>query len=91
MNQRKKRTVRRLSSNLTGKLGPKTQALAIRQVRQWIIELPPGDSICLKCESARPDKQFHVWKKWFMRHEDSKWEASDEHKSFFFYKSMLVE
>lgn len=91
MNQRKKRIVRRLSLNLTGKFGPKTQALAIRQVRQWMLELPPGDSICLRCESALPDKQFRVWKKWFTYHEDSKWEISDEHKSFFFYKSMLVE
>jgi hypothetical protein len=91
MNRRKNKRVRQMDSSLTGKFGPRTQALAIRQVRQWIIELPPGDSICLKCECALPDKQFQVWKKWFMRHEDSKWEISDEHKSFFFYKSSLVE
>jgi hypothetical protein len=48
--------------------------------------LPPGDSICLRCECAAPEKQFRVWKQWFERHEDPRWEISEEHKSFFFYK-----
>jgi len=91
MNQRKKRSVSRLNSNLTGRFGPKTQAIAIRQVRQWVKDLPPGDSICMRCESALPDKQFRVWKKWFTKHEDVKWEISEEHKSFFFYKPSFVE
>jgi hypothetical protein len=76
---------------LTGRFGPKTQAIAIRQVRQWIKELPEGDSMCLRCESALPDKQFEVWKKWFLKHEDNRWEISDEYKSFFFYKPRFVE
>jgi len=76
---------------LTGKFGPKTQAVAIRQVRQWMKELPEGDSMCLRCESALPDKQFEVWKKWFLKHEDNRWEISDEYKSFFFYKPRFVE
>jgi len=76
---------------LTGRVGPKTQAVAIRQVRQWMKELPEGDSMCLRCESALPDKQFEVWKKWFLKHEDNRWEISDEYKSFFFYKPRFVE
>jgi hypothetical protein len=76
---------------LTGRFGPKTQAIAIRQVRQWMKELPEGDSMCLRCESALPDKQFEVWKKWFLKHEDNRWEISDEYKSFFFYKPRFVE
>lgn len=52
-------------------------------------ELPEGDSICMRCESAVPDKQFRVWKKWFTKHEDVRWEISEEHKSFFFYKSRV--
>ncbi len=91
MTQRKKKSVSRLNSSLTGRFGPKTQAIAIRQVRQWMKELPEGDSMCLRCESALPDKQFEVWKKWFLKHEDNRWEISDEHKSFFFYKSRFVE
>jgi hypothetical protein len=27
-----------------------------------------------------------VWKRWFEMHEDSNWEISEEHKSFFIYK-----
>lgn len=91
MTQRKKKSVSRLNSSLTGRFGPKTQAIAIRQVRQWMKELPEGDSMCLRCESALPDKQFEVWKKWFLKHEDNRWEISDEYKSFFFYKPRFVE
>ena len=91
MNQRKKKSVSRLSLNLTGKFGPKVQAIAIRQVRQWMIEIPGGDSICMRCESALPNKQFRVWKKWFKKHEDPAWDISDEHKSFFFYRTRGIE
>jgi hypothetical protein len=86
MQRRLTTRVRRLDSSLTGKFGPKTQAIAIRQIRQWLDEIPAGDSICLRCESTVPDKQFRVWKKWFRTHEDIDWEISEEHKSFFFYK-----
>jgi len=91
MNQRKKKSVSRLSSNLTGKFGSRTQAIAIRQVRQWVDELPAGDMIALRCESALPDKQFRVWKKWFAKHEDIRWEIKEEFKAFWFYKSSPIE
>lgn len=78
--------VRRLASSLTGKIGNRVQGIAIRQVRQWVSELPKGHSIALRCESALPEKQFRVWKKWFERREDIRWEINEEHKSFFFYK-----
>lgn len=86
MNRRSTTRVRRLDMSLTGKFGPKTQAIAIRQMRQWLDEIPAGDSICLRCESTLPDKQFRVWKKWFETHESIGWQISEEHKSFFFYK-----
>jgi hypothetical protein len=76
---------------LTGRCGFKTQALAIRYVRKWMNEIPVGDSITLRCESGVPEKQFAIWKKWFERHEDSRWEISDEHKAFFWYKSQAIE
>lgn len=80
-----------MSSNLTGKFGPKVQAIAIRQVRQWVKEIPEGDSICMRCECVLADKQFRVWKQWFKKHEDLRWNINDEHRSFFFYKSKIVE
>ena len=86
MDKRKNARVRHLDMSLTGKIGNGVQAIAIRQVRQWVSELPEGHSITLRCESALPEKQFRVWKKWFERHEDMCWEISKEHKSFFFYK-----
>jgi hypothetical protein len=63
----KRKNVRRLDSCLTGRHANRIQAIGIQQVRQWMQELPPGDSITLRCESAKPDKQFRVWKKWFQR------------------------
>jgi len=45
----------------------------------------------LRCESAKPDKQFQVWKKWFQRKESVTWEANEEFKSFFYYKPKLVK
>jgi len=87
MSQRKKRSVSRLSSSLTGKIGFRSQGIAIRQVREWMKTIPEGDSMYLRCESALPDKQFKIWKKWFIKHEDLNWEISDEEKSFFFYRS----
>ena len=82
----RKQRVRRLDMSLTGNFGPKTQAIAIRKVRQWLTEIPYGDSISLRCESTVSDKQFRVWRKWFEKHEDLNWEISKEHKAFFFYK-----
>ena len=76
---------------MTGKFGPKTQAIAIRQLRKWIQEIPAGDMISLRCESALPNKQFKVWSKWFEKHEDSSWEIREEYKSFWFYKSPSIE
>ena len=84
---KKNQRVRRLKAALTGKFGPNTQAIAIRKVRDWMKEIPVGDSITLRCESCLPDKQFKIWKKWFMKYEDNQWEISDEHKSFFFYRT----
>ena len=86
MNRRSTTRVRRLDMSLTGKFGLGPQLTAMRQVRQWVEEIPAGDSICLRCESAVPDKQFRVWKKWFEKREDVNWEISEEHQSFFFYK-----
>jgi hypothetical protein len=84
--RRRNTRARRLDMSLTGKMGIRLQIIAMRQVRQWIKELPVGHSITMRCESALPDKQFRAWKKWFERREDPNWEISEEHKSFFFYK-----
>jgi hypothetical protein len=86
MDERKNARVRQMDTSLTGKIGNGVQAIAIRQVRKWVDELPLGHSFTLRCESALPDKQFRVWKRWFEMHEDSNWEISEEHKSFFIYK-----
>jgi hypothetical protein len=77
--------------NLTGNAGNLFQAQAVRVLRQWEIEIPPGDSIVFFCECAKSDKQFKVWSRWFMRHENSKWEIIETNKSFFFYRSKVLE
>ena len=87
----KKRRVRRLDLSLTGKHANLVQGIGVYKLRDWVRELPPGDSIALRCESAKPDKQFQVWKKWFQRKESVTWEANEEFKSFFYYKPRLVK
>lgn len=87
MNRRKSRRVRRLDTNLTGKTGNVTQAIAIRLTRQMETWVPEGDSIAFRCESAKGEKQFRVWKRWFMRHESTNWKADEENKAFFFYRN----
>ncbi len=77
--------------NLTGRSGNLPQALAIRFLHDCISYIPRGDSLVLRCESALPDKQFRVWKRWFETHEDPAWEISEEYKSFFYYKKNSVE
>ena len=76
-----------MDSSLTGKEGNRTQAIAIRQVRKWAEEIPVGDSMTLRCESAVPEKQFRVWKKWFEKHEDPNWIANPKWKTLFFYRA----
>ena len=83
---KKNKRVQRLKLSLTGRFGPKSQAIAIRQVRDWMKEIPVGDSITLRCESCVPEKQYKIWKKWFLKNESNKWKINDEYKSFFFYR-----
>jgi hypothetical protein len=91
LNKRNKKSVRSLSASLTGQEGNKIQALAIRQVRHWVTDLPPGDSLCLRCESAVPDKQFKVWRRWFETHEDPRWRINPDLKSFYIYRPSTLE
>lgn len=91
MRQRKKKSVKKLNSFLTGKVGLKAHKIGIKVLRQWTKEHPPWHSIVLKCESALPQKQFDVWSKWFKRREDSHWEFIEKDKSFFFFQSPTIE
>lgn len=90
-NKRKRKAACRLNYRLTGTFGFLVQGLAVRYLRQWAIELPPGDSISFCCESALPEKQFRIWQRWFQLHEDPAWQISKEYKSFFFYKSKGIK
>ncbi|NBU70243.1 MAG: hypothetical protein EBS53_02135 [Bacteroidetes bacterium] len=89
LKRRRNSRVRRLDSSLTGKIGNRVQAIAVRQLRQWVAEHPVGDSLSFRCASAEADKQLRVWKKWFEKHELNGWEVNEELKSFFFYKSSV--
>jgi hypothetical protein len=87
----KRKNVRRLDSCLTGRHANLVQGIGVYKLRDWVRELPPGDSIAMRCESAKPDKQFQIWKKWLQRKESVTWEANEEFKSFFYYKPKLVK
>ena len=92
MKRRKNRRTRQLDGNLTGKAGNKIQVIAIRALHEWMALIPPGDSIVFRCESADPERQFRVWKKWILRHNwDLNPEIDEDLKSFFFYKPRDIE
>jgi hypothetical protein len=55
--------------------------------REWLELLEPGNVLVIECESALPDKQYQVWKKWFLKHEDKDWQFIDEVKQIYFYKT----
>lgn len=88
---RKNKRARKLASNMTGKDGNLTQAIAVRFLRDCETWIPEGDCIVFRCESIKSDKQLRVWKRWFSRHESSKWEVDEQNKEFFFYRSMVLE
>jgi hypothetical protein len=82
LSQRKNKRCKQLSLKLTGKHGPLTQAIAVRQLREWFKLIPKGDIIFFRCESFVPDKQFRVWKKWFKLHESEDWIINPTYKYF---------
>lgn len=82
LKQRKNKRCKQLASKLTGTYGPKTQAIAIRQLRDWFDFIPKGDIIFFRCESFVPDKQFRVWEKWFKLHESKDWIVNSTYKYF---------
>ena len=73
-----------MATSLTGKLGPKAQIAAFNQLHEWLDDIPYGDSVALRCDSANPEKQFQIWKKWFLKKSSKKWKINEEHKSFFY-------
>ena len=92
MNRRKNQRTRQLDGNLTGKVGNKVQAIAIRSLHDWLAYVPGGDSVVFRCESAFPAKQFKVWKKWILRHNHYlKPDIDEELRSFFFSKPREIE
>lgn len=92
MNRRKNRRTHQLDGNLTGKAGNKVQAIAIRCLHKWIDSVPGGDSVLFRCEAAKSEKQFRVWKKWILRHNNYlNPDIDEELKSFFFYKPKDIE
>ncbi len=76
----------KLRLSLTGKAGVKTHVIAIRQIRDWMKQIPIGDSIAIRCTSSVSDKQFKICKKWFLKHESKEWIINDKNKAFFFYR-----
>ena len=86
MRKRKNKRSKRLAKEMNGRFASRVQAFAVRQLREWILEHPTGDAMFFKCESVEAEKQFRVWKKWFLRNESKQWEILPEDLAFYFYK-----
>jgi len=76
---------------LTGKEAMKLQLIGVKILREWINLIPAGDSLAFRCDSAKKEKQFRIWKKWFQKNEDSNWIIKEDIKTFFYYKSIHIE
>ena len=83
-NKRKK--VKKLNNSHPKKRDVKALRIAVNAAKDWIKEIPDGDSLVFRAEGAKADQLFRIYKKWFATHEDIPWVISEEHKSFFFYK-----
>ena len=86
-NKRKK--VKKLNNSHPKKRDVKALRIAVNAAKDWIKEIPDGDSLVFRAEGAKADQLFRIYKKWFETHEDIPWVISEEHKSFFFYKKRL--
>ncbi|MGA0212269.1 MAG: hypothetical protein ACO3JH_04660 [Flavobacteriaceae bacterium] len=84
--RRSNRRVKKLQSQLTGKIGFRSMGIAIRQVRAWVKTMDSNTVLVLKCESVVADKQYKIWKNWFLKHEHTSWQFKDEDKELYFYK-----
>jgi hypothetical protein len=83
----KRKSVKQLDNNLTSLLGNKGHHLVIQQVRKWCDELPRGDMIVFRCESAEAEKQFRVWGRWLLTKEKNyRWVPNESFLSFYFNK-----
>ena len=91
LQEKKNKRARQLKFNLTGKDSNRIQAIGVRVLREWINVIPPGDSLAFRCDSAKKEKQFRVWKKWFTKNESSNWIIEEDLKTFFYYKPIHIE
>jgi hypothetical protein len=92
MRRCRRRRVLQFDQYLTGLGGNRGQAIAVRQLCTWLDVIPEGDMIVFICESAEPERQMRVWKKWILRHNADLLPSIDEEtKSFYIYKPMSLE
>ena len=92
MRRCRRRRVLQFDQHLTGLGGNRGQAIAVRQLCTWLDVIPEGDMIVFICESAEPERQMRVWKKWILRHNADLLPSIDEEtKSFYIYKPMSLE
>ena len=85
----KRKRVKKLNNSHPKKRDVKALRIAVNAAKDWIKEIPDGDSLVFRAEGAKADQLFRIYKKWFETHEDIPWVISEEHKSFFFYKKRL--
>ena len=85
----KRKRVKKLNNSHPKKRDVKALRIAVNAAKDWIKEIPDGDSLVFRAEGAKADQLFRIYKKWYATHEDISWVISEEHKSFFFYKKRL--
>ncbi len=85
---RKNKRVRQLNLSMTGREGPRTLAIGLRKVKEWLQEVEINDVICLRCASAKPEKQARMYYNWFSKHEDFVWNYDPKERSFMLMRKL---
>jgi hypothetical protein len=73
---------------MTGREGPRTLAIGLRKVKEWMQEVEINDVICLRCASAKPEKQARMYYNWFSKHEDFVWNYDSNERSFMLMRKL---
>ena len=88
----KRKRVQQFDQHLSGLGGTRANSIAMRQLYVWLEQIPAGDMLCFRCESAKAEKQMKIWQKWIDRHDPNLLSDIDTStKSFYIYKPRIIE
>ena len=65
----------KLTGQKTGRTGFLSFSIAVKQIHEWLSELPENDQLLIQCETL---KQYKIYKKRILKKEKITWYSSDK-------------